>query len=76
MKITIECECGNKRTMEVPTKKSLLFRDNLEAGHFTEGSMAPKIRAAILFVEATGHEAIITEATKLGDPTCGTRIVA
>ncbi|MBR1832334.1 MAG: hypothetical protein IJ784_07875 [Ruminiclostridium sp.] len=34
MKITIECECGNKRTMEVPTKKSLLFRDNLEAGHF------------------------------------------
>ena len=47
----------------------------LEAGHFTEGSMAPKIRAAILFVEATGHEAIITEATKLGDPTCGTRIV-
>ena len=48
----------------------------LAEGHFTEGSMAPKIRAAILFVQATGHEAIITEATKLGDPTCGTRIVA
>ena len=47
----------------------------LAEGHFTEGSMAPKIRAGILFVEATGHEAIITEATKLGDPTCGTRIV-
>ena len=48
----------------------------LAEGHFTEGSMAPKIRAAVLFVEATGQEAIITEATKLGDPTCGTRIVA
>jgi len=47
----------------------------LAEGHFTEGSMAPKIRAAVLFVEATGHEAIITEATRLGDPTCGTRIV-
>ena len=48
----------------------------LAEGHFTEGSMAPKVRAAILFVEATGHEAIITEATRLGDPTCGTRIIA
>ena len=48
----------------------------LDAGHFTEGSMAPKIRAAILFVKETGHEAIITEATKLGDSTCGTRIIA
>ena len=47
----------------------------LAEGHFTEGSMAPKVRAAVLFVEATGHEAIITEATRLGDPTCGTRIV-
>ncbi len=50
-------------------------KKHLADGQFTEGSMAPKIRAAILFVEATGHEAIITEATKLGDPTCGTRIV-
>ena len=47
----------------------------LAEGHFTEGSMAPKVRAAVLFVETTGHEAIITEATRLGDPTCGTRIV-
>ena len=51
-------------------------KKHLADGQFTEGSMAPKVRAAILFVEATGHEAIITEATRLGDPTCGTRIVA
>ena len=48
----------------------------LADGQFTEGSMAPKIRAAVLFVEATGHEAIITEATRLSDPSCGTRIIA
>lgn len=34
MKITIECECGNKHTMEAPEKKYLQSRDNLEAGHF------------------------------------------
>ena len=51
-------------------------KKHLADGQFTEGSMAPKVRAAILFVEATGHEAIITEATRLGDPSCGTRIIA
>ncbi len=47
----------------------------LQEGQFTEGSMAPKIRAAIMFVEQTGNTCIITEAGKLGDPQCGTRIV-
>ena len=50
-------------------------KKHLADGQFTEGSMAPKVRAAILFVEATGHQAIITEATSLTDPSCGTRIV-
>lgn len=47
----------------------------LEEGQFTEGSMAPKMRAAIKFVEETGHEAVITDATSLGNPNAGTRIV-
>ena len=47
----------------------------LAEGHFTEGSMAPKIRAAIYFVESGGAECIITEAGQLGNPACGTRIV-
>ncbi len=47
----------------------------LQEGQFTEGSMAPKIRAAIMFVEQTGNTCIITEAGKLGAPQCGTRIV-
>ncbi len=54
----------------------------LEEGHFAEGSMAPKIRAAIMFVEhgqsmrgANKRECIITEAGQLDNPHCGTRIV-
>ena len=47
----------------------------LEEGQFTEGSMAPKMRAAIKFVEETGHDAVITDATSLGNPNAGTRIV-
>ncbi|MBN2779305.1 MAG: carbamate kinase [Bacteroidales bacterium] len=47
----------------------------LADGHFTEGSMAPKIRAAINFVENGGKTCIITEAGQLGNPEAGTRIV-
>ncbi len=48
----------------------------LADGQFTEGSMAPKMRAAIKFVEATGKEAVITDATTLSDEKGGTRIIA
>ncbi|GAB4282036.1 MAG: carbamate kinase [Marinilabiliales bacterium] len=47
----------------------------LEEGHFKEGSMAPKIRAAIQFVENGGKECIITEAKELQNPEAGTKIV-
>lgn len=47
----------------------------LEDGQFTEGSMAPKMRAAVRFVEATGKEAVITDAESLSNPDAGTRIV-
>ncbi|MEA3505468.1 MAG: carbamate kinase, partial [Bacteroidota bacterium] len=47
----------------------------LEEGHFAEGSMAPKVRAAINFVEKSGGKCIITEAAELGKPDAGTRIV-
>ncbi|MBP3764075.1 MAG: carbamate kinase [Bacteroidales bacterium] len=47
----------------------------LAEGQFAEGSMAPKVRAAIMFVENGGHECIITEAGQLDNPSCGTRIV-
>ncbi|MEA5111266.1 Carbamate kinase 2 [bioreactor metagenome] len=47
----------------------------LEEGQFAEGSMAPKIRAAITFVEGSGKDAIITSTDKLGIDNGGTRIV-
>jgi len=47
----------------------------LAEGHFTEGSMAPKVRAAVLFVENGGKECVITEAAELGKENAGTRIV-
>ncbi len=47
----------------------------LEEGHFAEGSMAPKIRAAVHFVEHSGKDAIITKNTHLGIDDGGTRIV-
>jgi len=46
----------------------------LDEGQFAEGSMAPKIRAAIDFVENTGKDAIITKTTLLGVDDGGTRI--
>jgi carbamate kinase len=47
-----------------------------EAGEFAEGSMGPKILAAIGFVKGGGKETIITESTQISNPDSGTRIVA
>lgn len=44
-------------------------------GQFTEGSMAPKVRAAVHFVENGGKECIITSAASLKDPEGGTKII-
>ena len=46
----------------------------LDERQFAEGSMAPKIRACIQFVENGGKEAIITEASQLHNADSGTRI--
>jgi carbamate kinase len=48
----------------------------LESGEFSDGSMGPKIIAAIEFVKGGGNETIITESTQLSNSDCGTRIVA
>ena len=49
-------------------------KKHLEEGQFAEGSMAPKIRAAITFVEGSGKDAIITNADNLGVDHGGTHI--
>ena len=50
-------------------------REYLAQGMFGEGSMAPKVRAGIMFVEAGGGQCIITEAGELDNPQAGTRII-
>lgn len=49
-------------------------RRHLADGQFSEGSMAPKIAAALSFVEGGGAKSIITESTKLEDKRFGTKI--
>ena len=49
-------------------------RRYLEMGMFGEGSMAPKMEAALYFIEHGGSKSVITEATKLEDKKYGSRI--
>ena len=58
---------------KITTKEA---EEYLNAGEFADGSMGPKILAAIQFVKGGGKETIITESTQLSNPGCGTRIVA
>ncbi len=49
-------------------------KKHLEQGTFAEGSMAPKIRACVEFLEKGGKKTVITEAKKLQDKSYGTKI--
>jgi carbamate kinase len=49
-------------------------REYIERGMFAEGSMAPKMEAALFFIEHGGSKSVITEATKLEDRKYGSRI--
>jgi carbamate kinase len=51
-------------------------KEYIKAGEFPAGSMGPKVMAAVSFIENGGAETIITEASQLSNPGCGTRITA
>ncbi len=63
-----------------PNQKIAEFLDRADTeryladGMFGEGSMAPKIRAALDFIEKGGKKSVITEANKLEDKRYGTKI--
>jgi carbamate kinase len=63
---------GQKKLEKITVSEA---EDYYNTGEFAEGSMGPKILAAIDFVKNGGGETIITESTMLSDPNCGTRIV-
>ncbi len=62
----------NERMIEFLDHKDTMMY--LEEGQFSEGSMAPKIRACLLFIEQGGKKSVITEATLLADKKYGTKI--
>jgi carbamate kinase len=72
-KVYINFRKANEKSLDVITIDEA--ERYLEEGHFVEGSMAPKIRAALYFVKHSGKECIITEAGQLTNPACGTRII-
>ncbi len=51
-----------------------VMKKHLKDNQFTEGSMAPKVRAGIQFVENGGKETVITDARLLKKEHSGTRI--
>ncbi len=73
-KVYLNFRKPGERALDVITVEQA--KQYLAEGHFTEGSMAPKIRAGIFFVEHGGKECIITEAGQLDNPACGTRIIS
>ena len=72
-KVCINYHKPNEKQLDVITVEDA--KKYLADGHFAEGSMAPKIRAAINFTENGNGETIITEASQLSNPNCGTKIV-
>lgn len=60
-----------KALEKVPTKE---IRQYLEEGHFAEGSMAPKVRAGLHFIQKGGKACVITMANQLGNGQAGTVI--
>ncbi|MDW7760793.1 MAG: carbamate kinase [Acidobacteriota bacterium] len=70
---------GKPEQKEIPVMGAAEARRHLEAGQFPPGSMGPKIRAAVEYVEAGGREVLITSAASLKAALIGrsgTRIVA
>ena len=67
----------NFGTSQQEVKEFLNYKDTLsylEKGMFGEGDMAPKIRAALQFIEKGVEKSVITEAFKLEDRSFGTKI--
>ena len=71
-KVCLDYNTPNERTIDRMTIAEA--KRYLDEGQFPEGSMGPKIRAAIHFVEHSGKDTIITKTTMLGIDNGGTRV--
>lgn len=69
---------GKENQKEIKVMKVQEAKKYLEEGQFPPGSMGPKIKAAIQYIEAGGKEVLITSASKLKAALAkrsGTRII-
>ncbi len=73
-KVCIRFNTPDEKQLDVLTVSEA--KKYLEEKEFTEGSMAPKIRAAIQFIEKGGQKCIITESSELHKKDAGTQIIA
>jgi len=67
----------NYKKPDQEVKEFLNYADALKylnEGQFAKGSMAPKIRACLNFIEKGGRKSVITEAFKLADKKYGSKI--
>lgn len=71
-KVCINYNTPQEKTIDRMNVKQA--KQYIAEGHFAEGSMAPKVRAALHFVKHTGKDAIITSAERLGIDNGGTRV--
>jgi carbamate kinase len=71
-KVCINYNTPQEKTLDRMNVKQA--KQYIADGHFAEGSMAPKVRAAVHFVKHTGKDAIITSAERLGIDNGGTRV--
>lgn len=71
-KVFINYKKANQQALDHLSVKEA--KQYFEEGQFPAGSMGPKIKAAIEFVEHGGDEAIITTESELEKENCGTRI--
>ena len=74
----VSLDFGTKEERPLRRMTASEARRHLEAGQFPEGSMGPKVRAGVEFVEQSGREVLITSAERLAramEGRAGTRIV-
>lgn len=67
----VSLDFGTKDERPLRRMSASEARRHLEAGQFPEGSMGPKIRAGVEFVEQSGREVLITSADKLAQAMLG-----
>ena len=77
---TVMLDFGTPRQRAITTVGADEMRQHLLDGQFPEGSMGPKVRAALQFLDAGGGCAVITRpwlvpSALSGDPARATRIV-